>query len=130
VDISNVPTTRTHVPLLAASVAAIRITVQTAPLASIPNVVPVPRKRVMEMPAATLVVNAAATTAAVNPATPAAMTPPGDAALLELRASQILINVPLEAQVLWVEAVYPLALRLLLRPSPLCCQGPLLAAVL
>lgn len=132
-DISNALTTRTHVPLLAATVATICITVQTAPPASDPNVAPVPRKRVMEMPAAPLVVNAAQTTAAVNPATSAATTLSGDAALLELRVSQMLTNVPLEAQVvevLEVEAV-ELASRLLLLlfPSQLCFQEPLLPAV-
>lgn len=132
--ISNVLTTRTHVPLLAATVATICITVQTTPPASNPNVVPISRKRAMEIPAAPLVVNAATTTAAVNPATSAAMTLSGDAALLEPRALQILTNVPLEAQVvevLEVEAV-ELASRLLLLllPSRLCFQAPLLPAVL
>lgn len=101
-DISHALTTQVHVLLLAATVAAIRIPVQMTPPASIPNVVPIPRKRVMEMPVVILVVSAATTTAAVNLVTRAAMTPPGDAALLDLRASQILINVPLEAQVVEV----------------------------
>ncbi|KAG1856530.1 hypothetical protein C8R48DRAFT_775934 [Suillus tomentosus] len=77
-DISNVPTTQTHVPLLAASVATICITVQTTPPASNPNVAPIPRKHVMESPVATLVVSAATTPVVVNPATPAAVTLPGD----------------------------------------------------
>jgi hypothetical protein len=59
----------------------------------------------MDVPAAPLVVNAVTTTAAVNRATSAAMTLPGDAAPLELRASQILTNVPLEAQVVEVPEV-------------------------
>lgn len=104
-DISNVPTTRTHVPLLAAFVVTIRIIVQTTPPVSNLNVVPILRKRVMDVPAAPLVVNAVTTTAAVNPATSAAMTLLGDAAPLELRASQILTNVPLEAQVVEVPEV-------------------------
>lgn len=138
-DISNVLTTRMHVPLLAATVATICITVQTTPPASVPNVVPIPHKRAMGMPAAPLAVNAATTTPAVNLASSAAMTLSGDAALMDLHASQILTNVPLEAQVaevLEVEAVevlraeaVELASQLLLLPSQLCCQEPLLPAV-
>lgn len=123
-DTSNVPTTRTHVPPLAAIVVTICITVQTTPPALVPNVVPIPRKRAAEMPAVTLVAHAATITAAVNLATSAAMTLPGDVVLVELRASQIPSNVPLEAQV--VEAVeLPLRLLLLLQ-SQLCYQEPLL----
>lgn len=123
-DTSNVPTTRMHVPPLAAIVVTICITVQTTPPALVPNVVPIPRKRAAEMPAVTLVAHAATITAAVNLATSAAMTLPGDAVLVELRASQIPSNVPLEAQV--VEAVeLPLRLLLLLQ-SQLCYQEPLL----
>lgn len=123
-DTSNVPTTRMHVPPLAAIVVTICITVQTTPPALVPNVVPIPRKRAAEMPAVTLVAHAATMTAAVNLATSAAMTLPGDAVLVELRASQIPSNVPLEAQV--VEAVeLPLRLLLLLQ-SQLCYQEPLL----
>lgn len=123
-DTSNVPTTRTHVPPLAAIVVTICITVQTTPPALVPNVVPIPRKRAAGMPAVTLVAHAATITAAVNLATSAAMTLPGDVVLVELRASQIPSNVPLEAQV--VEAVeLPLRLLLLLQ-SQLCYQEPLL----
>lgn len=123
-DTSNVPTTRMHVPPLAAIVVTICITVQTTPPALVPNVVPIPRKRAAGMPAVTLVAHAATITAAVNLATSAAMTLPGDAVLVELRASQIPSNVPLEAQV--VEAVeLPLRLLLLLQ-SQLCYQEPLL----
>lgn len=85
-DISNVPTTQTHVPLLATTVAMICITVQTTPPVSIPNAAPIPRKPVMEMPAAALVANVVPTKAAVNPASSVAMTLSGDAALLDLRA--------------------------------------------
>lgn len=123
-DTSNVPTTRMHVPPLAAIVVTICITVQTTPPALVPNVVPIPRKRAAGMPAVTLVAHAATITAAVNLATSAAMTLPGDVVLVELRASQIPSNVPLEAQV--VEAVeLPLRLLLLLQ-SQLCYQEPLL----
>lgn len=130
-DINNVLTTRTHVPLLAATVATTCTTVQTIPPASVPNAVPIPRKRVMEMLAVTLVAHAATMTLAVNPASSAAMTLPGDAVLPELPASQILTNVPLEAQVVEaeVEVEVELASRLLLLPSQLCCQEPLLPAV-
>lgn len=129
-DTSNVPTTWTHVPPLAAIVVTICITVQTTPPALVPNVVPIPRKRAAGMPAVTLVAHAATITAAVNLATSAAMTLPGDVVLVELRASQIPSNVPLEAQVVEaeveVEAVeLPLRLLLLLQ-SQLCYQEPLL----
>jgi len=117
------------VPLLAATVATICITVQTTPPVSVPNVVPIPRKRVMEMPAAPLVANAATMTPAVKPASSVAMTLSGDAALLDLRAQQIAIHVPAEALVVEAEAV-ELASRLLLLPSQLCCLEPLLPAVI
>lgn len=124
-DTSNVPTTRMHVPPLAAIVVTICITVQTIPPALVPNVVPIPRKRAAEMPAVTLVAHAATMTAVVNLATSAAMTLPGDAVLVELRASQIPSNVPLEAQV--VEAVELRLRRLLLSlQSQPCYQEPLL----
>lgn len=133
-DTSNVPTTQTHVPLLAATVVTICITVQTTPPALVPNVVPIPRKRVAEIPAVTLVAHAATTAAAVNPASSAAMTLPGDAVLRELRASQKLTNVTLEAQVVEVavelevevKAVELASRLLLLLPSQLCYQEPLL----
>jgi hypothetical protein len=129
-DISNVLTTRMHVPLLAATVATNCITVQTTLPASVPNVVPIPRKRVMGMPAVTLVAHAAPMTPAVSPATSAAMTLSEDAVLLDLRASQILTNVPLQDQVVEVEAeVAELLSRLLLLPSQRCCQEPLLPAL-
>lgn len=131
-DISNVLTTRMHVPLLAATVVTICITVQMTPPASVPNVVPIPRKRVMEMPAAPPAVNAAMMTPAANPASSAAMTLSEDAVLPDLRASRILTNVHLEARVVEVEVeveAVELPSRLLLFPSQLCCQGPLLPAV-
>lgn len=131
-DTNNVPTTQTHVPLLAATVVTICITVQTTPPALVPNVVPIPRKRVAEIPAVTLVAHAATTAAAVNPASSAAMTLPGDAVLLVLRASQKPTSATLEAQVvevaveLEVEAVELPSRLLLLLPSQLCYQEPLL----
>lgn len=136
-DTSNVPTTPTHVPLLAATVVTNCITVRTTPPALVTNVVPIPRKRVAEIPAVTLVAHAAMTTAAVNPASSAAMILPEDAVLPVLRASQKLTNVTLEAQVVAVElgaeveveAVELASRLLLLLPSQLCYQEPLLPAV-